>query len=77
MKSGVVWAVPVGTEHRVAITGGRAAGVFAACADKWIDVPPNDVLGGRDLENAARGAFANQGVAVRQSFRAADVVTEK
>ena len=51
--------------------------MFAAHSDEWIDVLPDDFLGGRNLKNAAGCALANKSVAVGQSLRAADVVTEK
>ncbi len=73
----MVWTVAVGPKHRIAIIGNRATTVFAARGDKWIDVLPDDVMSGRDLEDAAGGALADKGIAVGQSFRAADVVAEK
>lgn len=74
LQGWVVWAVAVDAEYGVGLSGDATSPAPAAGGHVGIDVFPDDFFVGRNLEEAAGGAFGDQGVAVGQPLGAAYVV---
>ena len=71
----VVRAVAVAAERGVGVFHDAGAAGGAAVEEERVDVFPDDLASGSDLEHAARRALADQRVPVGLTLGAADVVT--